>query len=186
MMNEGEGSTGKHYLETVRSECRRLKSLAEKAIAQVGDERRLHTRLDGESNSIAVLIRHLNGNMLSRWTDFRTTDGEKPSRDRDGEFEPRIAMTRGELMEVWNQGWGCFMSAIDSLSPDELRLPISVRGERSSVMEAIERQLAHYACHVGQIVFLAKHFESDRWESLSIPRGRSADFYRRDPGPADN
>ncbi len=177
-MNEKDRSVGKHYLGIARKECRRLKSLAEKAMAQISYEKHLHTTLDDESNSITVLIRHLHGNMLSRWTDFLTTDGEKPSRQRDGEFEPRAAMTRDELMEVWNQGWACFTRAIDSLHPEDLARPITIRGERFSVLESIERQLTHYACHVGQIVLLAKHLASDGWESLSIPRGRSADFYR--------
>lgn len=178
-MNDNEIKIGSQYLESAKWELERLKSLAEKAFAQISAESHFHTALDKESNSLAVLIRHLSGNMISRWTDFLTTDGEKPSRDRDREFEPGEKMSRDELMDVWNRGWACLFQAVSSLSPEDLRSRVMIRGEEHSVVGALQRQLTHYAYHVGQIVFLAKHLESERWGSLSIPRGQSTNYSRK-------
>jgi Protein of unknown function (DUF1572) len=169
-MTENGSSLGAHFLELVTQELNRIKVRAEKAIAQLADDRRLHVTLDAESNSVAIIMMHLSGNMLSRWTDFLTTDGEKPSRNRDGEFETPKAMTRAELMAAWDRGWACLFSALDALTPADLTATVRIRGEEFSAMEAIVRQFDHYASHIGQIVFLAKHLEWERWQSLSIPR----------------
>jgi hypothetical protein len=164
--------TGAHFLENARFETRRLKELAEKAIAQV-DDSLLHHALDPESNSLAVLMQHLGGNLTSRWTRFLETDGEKPDRNRDGEFETNRALTRQVLMEIWERGWSRCFESLDSLTPDDLSKRVRIRGEEHTVPQAIQRQIVHSAYHVGQIVFLAKHLTSARWTSLSIPRGRS-------------
>jgi hypothetical protein len=171
-MGEIEVALGEHFLDVVKQEFYRLKIQAEKAIAQVRDDQHLHLRLDAESNSIAVIVRHLSGNMVSRWTDFLTTDGEKPGRNRDAEFEPPEGVTRAELIAAWEQGWATCFEALDSLTPANLQDKVRIRGEGLSVMEAIARQFSHYASHIGQIVFLAKHLEWERWRSLSIPHGQ--------------
>jgi len=172
-MAETDSSLGAHFLELVTQELNRIKVRAEKAIAQLTDDRHLHVTLDAESNSIAVIVMHLSGNMLSRWTDFLTTDGEKPSRNRDAEFESPETTTRAELMAAWEKGWGCLFSALDALTPADLTATVRIRGEEFSAMEAVVRQFDHYASHIGQIVFLAKHLEWERWQSLSIPRRKS-------------
>jgi hypothetical protein len=164
---------GADFLENCRFESRRLKELAEKALAQVEDDALLHHVLDAESNSIAVLMQHLSGNLSSRWTRFLETDGEKPDRHRDREFESNPALTLNELMELWERGWSRCLASLDSLTPDDLSKTVRIRGEEHTVPQAIIRQIGHSAYHVGQIVFLAKHLGSARWRSLSIPRGGS-------------
>lgn len=164
-----------HYLEDCLLQMRKLKRQAEKAIAQVG-EGELFATLDPEANSIAVLMKHLAGNMRSRWTDFLTSDGEKPDRNRDGEFEVGPEDTRERVVARWEEGWGLLFAALSALGPADLQKKVRVRGEEHSVLEAVNRQLTHYAAHVGQIVLLAKHLAGPRWESLSIPRGKSRDF----------
>ncbi len=164
---------GAQFLENTRFEMRRLKDLAEKGVAQVEDDALLHQALDAESNSIAVLIQHLGGNLLSRWTRFLETDGEKPDRHRDREFESSPALTRRDLMELWERGWSRCFESLDSLTPDDLSKTVRIRGEEHSVPQAIQRQIVHTAYHVGQIVFLAKHLACARWTNLSIPRGGS-------------
>jgi hypothetical protein len=171
-MGETVGSLGDHLLETIEEELSRIKVRAEKAIAQVRDDRRLHAKLDAESNSIAILVMHLSGNMVSRWTDFLTSDGEKASRNRDAEFAPAETMTRADLMAAWEAGWACLFNALDRLTPADLQATIRIRGETFTALDAILRQLSHYASHIGQIVLLAKHLEWERWQSLSIPRRR--------------
>ena len=156
---------------------RYYKNLVERAMVQVTDEQ-LFTVLDGEMNSIAVIVKHMTGNMRSRWTDFLTSDGEKPDRHRDGEFE-EPPVTREALMTIWEEGWRCVFSALEPLTEADLGRTVTIRGEAHSVMQAINRQLAHYPYHCGQIVFLAKHFRSDAWQSLSVPRRQSAEFNRR-------
>ena len=153
------------------------KKLAEGAMAQVKDEQLLAT-LDGEMNSIATIVKHMAGNMRSRWTDFLTSDGEKPSRQRDTEFVDPPA-TRESLLALWEEGWSCVFRAMQSLSEEDLRKTVKIRGEAHSVMQAINRQIAHYSYHCGQVVFLAKHFAHAGWTSLSVPRGRSEEFSRR-------
>ena len=162
------------YVEDSISLFRYYKKLGEGAMAQVGDEH-LTTTLDPEMNSIALIVKHMAGNMRSRWTDFLTSDGEKPDRNRDGEFEapPR---TRPEIVALWEQGWGHVFAALEPLTDADLTLTVTIRSEPHSVMQAINRQIAHYAYHVGQIVFLAKRLQSEKWRSLSVPRRGSAEF----------
>jgi hypothetical protein len=164
-----------HYLEEVRRQFRGHKRLAEGAIAQLKDEE-LFIALDSESNSIAVLVKHLAGNMRSRFTDFLTTDGEKPDRDRDREFEMNSATTRSDVMTWWEEGWARVFAAVDALKPEDIMRTVTIRGEPHSVLQAINRQVAHYAQHTGQIVFLAKHLRSSDWKTLSVPRGQSKEF----------
>jgi hypothetical protein len=165
------------YLEDSLAIFRYYKKLAERAIDQVADEH-LFTVLDPEANSIAIVVKHMTGNMRSRWTDFLTADGEKPDRDRDSEFIDPPA-TRAALMADWENGWARVFDALEPLSDEDLGRTITIRGEPHSVMQAINRQLAHYPHHIGQIVLLAKHFASGQWQSLSVPRNKSADFNRK-------
>jgi len=165
------------YLEDSLSLFRYYKSLAERAMSQVPDEH-LTTVLDGEMNSIALIVKHMAGNMRSRWAGFPEADGEKPERNRDSEFvEPPT--TRAEILKMWEQGWTYVFAALEPLTDADLDRPTLIRGEKHSVMQAINRQIAHYPYHIGQIVFLAKHFQGDRWHSLTIPRNASADFNAR-------
>src|SRR5713226_4666719 len=165
------------YLEDSLTLFQYYKKLAERAMEQVTDEQ-LFATLDGEANSIAIVVKHMAGNMRSRWTDFLTTDGEKPDRDRDSEFVDPPA-TRKALLDVWEDGWARLFGALEPLSDAALGRTVTIRGEPHSVMQAINRQVAHYAHHVGQIVLLAKHFAHDRWQSLNVPRNRSAEFNRK-------
>jgi hypothetical protein len=165
------------YVEDAKAILRQYKRLAEGAMAQVTDEQ-LGATLDPEMNCIAQIVKHMSGNMLSRWTDFLTTDGEKPSRNRDSEFEKPPA-TRAELMALWENGWNCLFNALEPLKDADLTRTITIRGEAHSVMQAINRQVAHYPYHCGQIVFLAKHLQSANWKSLSVPRKMSQEFNRR-------
>jgi hypothetical protein len=164
-----------HYLEDTVRQLHKLKSLADKALAQIPPEQ-LFTVLDPEANSIAVIMKHVAGNMRSRWTDFLTSDGEKPDRHRDTEFELGPADTGAEILARWEEGWSLVLHAVSSLSPDDLGKTVRIRGEAHSVIEAINRQVSHYAAHVGQIVLLAKHFAGPHWQSLSIPRGKSQEW----------
>ena len=162
------------YVADVARTFRNYKALGERAIAQVSDDR-LHTLLDPDANTIAIIVKHLAGNLRSRFTDFLTTDGEKPDRHRDGEFEMPAAATRAEMMRWWEAGWAAALGAIDALTPADLHRTVYIRGEAFAVVEALNRLATHTAYHVGQIVFLAKHFAGPRWTSLSIPKGRSAE-----------
>jgi hypothetical protein len=166
-----------HILDEVRRQMRGHKRLAEGALAQVTDEQ-LRVTLDPESNSLAILIKHIAGNMHSRFTDFLTTDGEKPNRHRDQEFELTGNPTREDLMRRWEQGWACVFATLDSLKPDDLMRTVYIRQEPHTVLQALNRALAHYAFHIGQIVFLAKHLRSHEWKTLSVPRGKSEEFNR--------
>jgi uncharacterized damage-inducible protein DinB len=165
------------YPEDSLTLFRYYKKLAERAMEQVTDEQLL-TVLDGEANSIAIIVKHMAGNMRSRWMDFLTSDGEKPDRNRESEFEDTPA-TREALMKLWEQGWNHLFTAIEPLGQTDMDRTITIRGEAHSVMQAINRQMGHYSYHCGQIVFLAKHLQHEQWKSLSIPRGKSADFNRR-------
>jgi hypothetical protein len=164
-----------HYLEEVRRQFRGHKRLAEGAIAQLKDDE-LFVALDSESNSIAIMVKHLAGNMRSRFTDFLTTDGEKPNRNRDQEFEISSATTRADVMRWWEEGWARVFTALEALTPEDVMRTVTIRGEPHTVLQAMNRQVAHYAYHVGQIVFLAKHFRASEWKSLSVPRGKSGEF----------
>jgi len=165
----------KHYLEDALAVFRQYKQLGENAIAQISDAE-LFATIDAEANSVAVIVKHLAGNMRSRWTNFLTTDGEKPDRQRDAEFIISADETRAEVMRWWEMGWRCVFAAIESLRPEDLERIVMIRGEPYTVLKAINRQLTHYAYHTGQIVLLAKHFKSADWKSLSIPRGQSEAF----------
>src|SRR5437016_5682002 len=165
------------YLEDSLTLFRYYKNLAERAMAQVTDEELLAV-LDDEMNSIAVIVKHMAGNMRSRWTDFLTSDGEKPNRQRDAEFVDPPS-TREALLAVWEEGWQCLLGTLETLSEQDLQQTVTIRGEAHSVMQAINRQVAHYSYHCGQIVFLAKHFQNKQWKSLSVPRGKSAEFNQK-------
>jgi hypothetical protein len=153
------------------------KKMVEGAMEQVSGEQ-LFAVLDEEMNSIAIIVKHMAGNMRSRWTDFLTSDGEKPNRNRDAEFVEPPA-TREDLMRIWNEGWDLVFHALEPLTNADLERTVTIRSEPHSVMQAINRQIAHYSYHCGQIVFLAKHFKASEWKSLSVPRNKSADFNRR-------
>jgi uncharacterized damage-inducible protein DinB len=164
------------YLEDTLTLFRYYKKLTEDAMAQATDEE-LTAVLDGEMNSIAQIVKHMAGNMRSRWTDFLTTDGEKPDRNRDSEFVEPPA-TRAELRSVWEAGWAVVFAALEPLTDADLGRSVQIRGEAHSVLQAVNRQLAHYAYHCGQIVMLAKHFRGAQWKSLTVPKNRSAEFTR--------
>ncbi|MGA8212799.1 MAG: DUF1572 family protein [Candidatus Sulfotelmatobacter sp.] len=172
--------TAAHYLEEARRQMRGHKRLAEGAMTQLKDEEMFIT-LDPESNSIAVLVKHMAGNMRSRFTDFLTTDGEKPDRYRDQEFELSPATTRADVTKWWEEGWARVFAAIEALKPEDVMKTVIIRGEPQTVLQAVNRQIAHYAHHTGQIVFLAKHIRSSEWKTLSIPRGKSENFKTAPP-----
>ena len=165
------------YLEDSISLLRYYKKLGEQAMAQVSDDG-LTATLDAESNSIAIIVKHLTGNMRSRWTNFLTSDGEKLGRDRDAEFKD-APQTRAEIVALWEEAWNLVFKELAPLSDADMSRTIRIRGERHSVMQAINRQVAHYAYHIGQMVYVAKHLASDRWTSLTIPRGKSSDYNDR-------
>lgn len=165
------------YVKDSTDILRYYKKLGEQAIAQASDES-LTATLDPESNSIAIIVKHLAGNMRSRWTDFLTADGEKPDRNRDAEFESP-PQSRAEILALWESAWKIVFESLAPLTDDDFNRTIRIRGERHSVMQAINRQIAHYAYHIGQIVYIAKHFSAGRWTPLSIPRGKSSDFNSR-------
>lgn len=173
--SSNSAAAGDFYLRDVLLQLRKYKEMADKAVAQTSDEH-LFATLDDETNSIALNLKHTAGNMRSRWTDFLTSDGEKPDRHRDSEFIIEVGDTRERVTALWDDGWRLTFSAIEPLAADDLLRVVTIRGEPHTVMEAINRQLTHYSYHVGQIVLLAKHYAGDRWQSLSIPRGRSGDM----------
>ncbi|HYX30826.1 MAG TPA: DUF1572 family protein [Pyrinomonadaceae bacterium] len=172
MSNE---SIGAHFLEDALKSFRDYKKLAEHAFDQI-DEADLFRTIDEESNSVAVNMKHMAGNMLSRWTDFLTSDGEKPNRNRDMEFVMLPDTTKADMISYWDKGWQCTFDAIEPLRAEDLMRTITIRGQDHTVVQAINRQIAHYAYHVGQIVFLAKHFKASAWQTLSVPKNRSAEF----------
>ncbi len=165
------------FLSDTTSSFHGLKGLAERALAQVGDDD-LHRTLDGEANSIAVIMQHMAGNLRSRFTDFLTSDGEKPDRRRDAEFESSGA-SRAALVSRWEEGWGCLFGALAELRGDDLLRTVYIRAEPHTVVKALHRQLTHQAYHVGQIVLLARHFAGARWVTLSVPKGQSEAFNAR-------
>jgi len=175
-------SLAEHYIENVTAEFRGLKRLADKAAAQVNDEE-FFRAIDPESNSVALIMKHMAGNMRSRWTDFLTSDGEKPDRRRDSEF-----LIEGEdrraVEEKWEAGWRRLFDALAQLRPDDLMRDVIIRREPHTVVEAVNRQLTHYGEHTGQIIFLAKHLKSSGWKTLSVPRGQSAAFNKKQEGEA--
>lgn len=169
---------GKHYLTDTVRQLEKLRRLAEDAMRQV-DDRQFFLAPDPESNSLAIIVKHLAGNMRSRWRDFLATDGEKPDRHRDREFEREPTDTRAALMARWEEGWNAAVGTIRALHPDDLLKTVTLRGEPHTVLEAINRQVPHYASHVGQIVYLAKHWAGPSWKTLSIPRGPVARVRRQ-------
>ncbi|MCD9577158.1 DUF1572 family protein [Flavobacterium soyae] len=162
------------YLESVKKQFLYYKALGEKAIEQLEPDQ-LFISVNEDTNSIATIIKHISGNMLSRWTDFLTSDGEKEWRNRDSEFENDLK-SKNEVLEIWNKGWNCLENALNSLRPEQLSDIIYIRNEGHTVIEAINRQLAHYPYHVGQIVFYAKQLKKSSWESLSIPKNKSENY----------
>ncbi len=166
---------GAHFLEDALKSFRDYKKLAERAFQQI-DEADLFRTIDGESNSIAVNMKHMAGNMLSRWTGFLTSDGEKPNRERDMEFVMLPNTTKAEMVAYWEKGWQCVFDAVERLTADDLMRVVKIREQDHTVVQAINRQIAHYSYHVGQIVYLAKHFKSSDWQNLSVPKNKSAEF----------
>lgn len=163
-----------NYLASIKKQFHYYKSVGDKAIERVSEEQ-LHWSYNDDSNSIAVIIKHIAGNSISRWTDFLTSDGEKSSRNRDDEFED-TAESKEELLALWNKGWDCLFNAINPLMTDDLLRTIYIRNEAHTVTEAINRQLAHIPYHIGQIVYVAKMVSADTWQSLTIPKGKSKEF----------
>ncbi|PZM63897.1 DUF1572 family protein [Paenibacillus dendritiformis] len=161
-------SVAQHYLRVVIDKFTSLKADAERAMAQL-QEQDLHWAMNEDSNSVAVIVQHMSGNMISRWTDFLTSDGEKPDRNRDDEFIDSIR-SKDDLLRVWNRGWDVFLNTLRSLTADDLLATVTIRNEAHTVLEAIERQMSHYSYHVGQIVYAAKQIRSEEWSTLSIPR----------------
>jgi hypothetical protein len=169
-----------HYLEEALRQMRGHKRMGEAAMSQLKDEDFFVT-LDPEANSVAILVKHLAGNMRSRFTGFLNSDGEKPDRFRDQEFELSPSTTRADVMQWWEDGWSCVFAAIEPLQPEDVMRTVTIRGEPHTVLQAINRQIAHYAQHTGQIVFLAKHLRSSEWKTLSIPRGKSEQYKTAPP-----
>ena len=170
-----EQALGAHFLEDALKSFRDCKKLAEGALEQL-DDAEFFRAIDDESNTVAVNMKHMAGNMLSRWTDFLTTDGEKANRERDMEFVMLPETTRADMVAYWERGWRCLFAAVEPLTADDLMRIVKIRGQDHTVVQAINRQIAHYAYHVGQMVYLAKHFKSSNWQTLSIPKNRSAEF----------
>ena len=162
------------YLESIKKQMLYYKTIAEKAIEQLSEEQ-LFVSVNEDTNSIANIVKHMSGNMISRWTDFLTSDGEKPWRERDTEFES-FKTSKKDLLEIWDKGWECFFNAINSLEPEQLSQIIYIRNEGQTTLDAINRQLAHYPYHIGQIVFYAKMLKKGDWDSLSIPKNKSNDY----------
>jgi hypothetical protein len=172
------------YLTSIKKRFQDYKSMGERVFAQLDNEQ-LFWQFNEESNSIAIIVQHLSGNMLSRWTDFLTSDGEKTWRNRDAEFESDIK-TRAELLNSWNTGWECLLKALNSLQEEDLQKEVLIRNEPHEVIDAINRQLAHYPYHIGQIVFIGKMVAGTNWKSLSIPKGQSDSFNAQKFSDGDN
>ncbi|MHA2045531.1 MAG: DUF1572 family protein [Candidatus Thorarchaeota archaeon] len=175
MIDSSTDSVGQHFIDYVMKRFQYMKLQGERAFNQVKNEDDLFLLLDEESNSLAIMIRHLAGNMKSRWKDFLTTDGEKPSRDRPKEFDQTLKVSKAELMKTWEDGWACVFDALSGLTPDDLLKNVFIRKKQYSVLGAIGDHLTHYSVHIGQIIFLTKHILSDSWEYLSKPRYKQMD-----------
>lgn len=167
-------SPGDEFLSTAIRRLKYYKDLGDKTFDQLNDEQ-LHYRPNEESNSIAVIVQHLHGNMLSRWTNFLTEDGEKEWRERDREFEVQD-LSKQQIIDLWNEGWQCMFDALSPLGEQDLLKTVTIRGEALTVIDAINRQLAHYPYHVGQIIYIAKELKDNSWKSLSIPKGQSTQY----------
>ena len=166
-----------HYIENARFEFAKLKALGDKAFAQLSDAD-FHYKPDAESNSIAIIIQHLSGNMISRWTDFLTTDGEKPTRHRDSEFEEG-KQNKEALIKAWEAVWAVFTDTLNSLTGEDVMKVVTIRGEKQTVIQALNRQLTHYGYHIGQIVYIGKHIRSSDWQTLSIAKNKSEEFNKK-------
>ena len=177
----GDG-IAEHYLGEAKRQMRGQKRHAEGAMAQL-DDKDFFAAIDGEANAVAILAKHIAGNARSRFTEFLTTDGEKPDRYRDREFELPAGATRSDVMREWEEGWARVFAALDSLQPEDVMRTVTIRGEPHTALQAINRQIAHYSMHIGQIVFLAKHLRSSEWKTLSIARGKSEDYKTAAPQP---
>jgi len=173
---------GEEFLNTLIARAKYYKQLGEKTFEQL-EEKDFHWQPSSESNSIAVIIQHLTGNMLSRWTNFLTEDGEKEWRQRDDEFEIH-SYSKKQLVDIWNRGWDCFLNALNSLQADDLLKTIYIRKEPMTAIDAINRQLAHYPYHIGQIVYIGRMIRNENWKNLSIPKGTSQE-YNQSPGIKD-
>lgn len=171
MVLQAESQIAQHYLQVVNERFVELKKMGERTFEQLEDEE-WNWSYNADSNSIAIIVKHMSGNMISRWTDFLTTDGEKDDRNRDGEFEDSITSLE-MLLDEWNRGWKVFLHTLQSLTVDDLTKTVTIRQQPNTVMEAIERQMSHYAYHVGQIVYAAKQLKSEEWSTLSIPRKKN-------------
>jgi hypothetical protein len=169
-MSDNNVSLGSIFLENSIKQFKEYKNLAEMAFAQISDDNKLFLQLDPESNSIAILIKHLSGNMKSRWSNVFTSDGEKPDRNRPQEFDRNFHPTRSDLMELWNSGWKIFLDALESFSQEDLQKTIYIRNEPHSLIQAIIRQLTHYPNHIGQILFISKHLEWEHWKHVTLDR----------------
>jgi hypothetical protein len=174
-MSPLDASVGAAYLKDVVRQYKMYKGYVDKALPRVPDAN-LHTELDANSNSIAVIMKHVAGNLRSRFRDFLTADGEKPDRQRDTEFEMPDRASRAEILKWWEDAWAILFGSIETLTPDDLGRHVTIRGEQYLVIEALNRSIAHTASHVGQIVYLARHFAGESWTSLTIPKGQSAQF----------
>ncbi len=163
------------YLDSLKKRLLSYKALADKTFAQL-DEEQIHWQPAGEPNNIYIIVKHMSGNMLSRFTDFLTTDGEKPWRERDAEFVDDPGATKAQMLGIWEKGWNCLMSTLESLTDEDLGKTVHIRTEPLIVIDALNRQLSHYPYHVGQIVYLGKVMKADGWQSLSIPKGDSQQF----------
>ncbi|WP_096439096.1 DUF1572 domain-containing protein [Alteribacter populi] len=170
-------SLGNEYLKVVQERFQSIKGLGDKTISQLSEDD-IHWILNEESNSVAVIVKHLSGNMVSRWSDLLTSDGEKPYRNREQEFENTIS-SKQELVTVWEKGWNTLFKTLSHLSEQDLLKTIYIRSEGHTVLEAIERQMAHYAYHIGQIVYIGKQLKDEDWESLSIPKGKSEEYLQQ-------
>lgn len=174
MQNQTQKAMIENYLESIKKQFAYYRALGDKTFDQLSDSE-LFWEYSSDNNSIAIIVNHLWGNMLSRWTDFLTTDGEKEWRNRDEEFEDRIK-TKEELLSKWNEGWDCLFQALDLVSADNLEQIVYIRNMGHTVIEAVNRQLAHYAYHVGQITYLGKMIKGDQWQNLSVPKGDSKTY----------
>jgi len=177
MSNSNADTTGELaelYLQTIVTDFNGIKKLGDRALDQL-QEQDINRSPDSESNSVAIIVKHMSGNMISRWTDFLTTDGEKENRNRDDEFEGGIR-SKEQLLDIWNQGWSVLLNSLNALTADDVLKTVYIRKEPHTVLKAIQRQVSHYSYHVGQIVYLVKHLQSEAWESLSIPRYQSSAF----------
>lgn len=167
-------SIGNEYLKVIQERFKDVKNLGDNTISQLSEED-IHWRLNETSNSIAIIAKHLSGNMISRWTDFLSSDGEKASRNRDQEFEDDIPSKR-EMITIWEKGWKTLLDTLNGLESQDLLKKVTIRGEKHTVLEAIERQMAHYASHVGQIIYIGKQLKDKKWKTLSIPKGKSEEY----------